>query len=243
MKISVITVTRDAVRTVEKTMMSVLSQENVDVELVVVDGASADGTVAAVSAVAERHPGRVKWISESDRGIYDAINKGMSMASGDVAGVLHAGDRFPHAGVLRIVERAFADPSVAFVYGDVSFVDASDRTRRVYRADRFAPRLLLGGFAPPHPSLYMRRETFGRVGLYKEDYRVAADFDYFLRLMLVNGETGAYLPVNMVEMSTGGVSSRWSNRLWTNNMERLKALRENDLPANPLRLLKRYFYL
>lgn len=245
MKISVITVTRDAAPAVGGTLMSILSQKNVDVEVVVVDGASTDATIDTVCGIAERYPGKVKWVSEPDNGIYNAINKGLALASGDVVGTLHAGDRFSHDKVLRLVGRAFYDRSIDFVYGDVCFVEAESRkpSGRVYRADRFTPSLLLGGFAPPHPSLYMRREVPGRVGIYREDYSVAADFEYFVRLMLIFGERGRYLPMTMVEMAAGGVSSRWRNRLWTNNVERLKALRDNGQPANPLRLLKRYFYL
>lgn len=245
MKISVVTVTRNAELTVGGTLMSVLSQRDVDVDVVVVDGASTDATVEIVSEIAGWHPGKVRWLSEPDGGIYNAINKGLALASGDVVGTLHAGDRFHGDNVLSAVDRAFSDRSTAFVYGDVCFVDALSRkpSRRKYCADRFAPRLLLGGFAPPHPSLYMRRELLDRVGVYKEDYSVAADFEYFVRLMLTHGERGRYLSLTMVDMATGGLSSHWRNRLWTNNIEKLRALRENNQPASPLRLLKRYFYL
>ncbi len=244
MRISVVTVTRDAAATVAATLESVLTQRGVDVESIVVDGGSADGTVDEVKAVAERYPGRVKWMSREDTGVYQAINRGVAMATGDVVGLMHAGDRFAAADILARVAAEFASADVPFIYGDVRFVDQSTgRVTRRYSSRRFAPRLLLNGFAPPHPSLYVARGVIDRVGPYKEDYVISADFEYFVRLMLVNRLRGRYLPVEMVEMSTGGLSSRLYNRLWTNNVERLKALRSNGLKASPLRLIKRYFYV
>lgn len=245
MKISVITVTRNAGKAVEGTLRSVLAQKEADIELIVVDGASNDGTAEAVAETAADNLGRIKWMSEPDTGIYNAINKGIAMATGDVIGTLHAGDRFHHDRVLADVTSVLADGGTAFVYGDVGYVDGESRvpTGRMYRAAGFRPSLLLGGFAPPHPSLYIRRDVVERVGGYRENYAVAADFEYFVRLMLIHGERGKYLREWMVDMAAGGLSSRWRNRLWANNVERLKALRENGLPANPLRLLRRYLYL
>lgn len=245
MKISVVTVTRNSARQLDATLRSVFSQTGVDVESVVVDGDSTDDSLEVIIRYAKAYPRRIKWVSEPDDGIYDAINKGIAMATGDVIGLLHSGDRFPHERVLEFVGRSFREKAVSFVYGDVSFVDPDSRQAagRVYRADRFRPSLLLCGFAPPHPSLYIRKRVVAEVGRYKADYSVAADFEYFVRLLLVHRKHGRYLPTNMVEMATGGKSQTWVSRLWYNNKERLRALRENGFKASPLRLIGRYFYL
>lgn len=245
MKISVVTVCRNAGGLLGATLQSIVAQRGVDIESIIVDGASTDGTVDVISRFAAESPVPIKWVSEPDRGVYHAVNKGIAMASGDVVGLLHAGDRFSNHDVLGVVSGAFDDPALGFVYGDVSFVGSSGGRRvRVYRADRFKPGLLLNGYAPPHPSLYMRRGIFTSVGRYKEDYAVAADFEYFVRLMLVaDCIKSRYLPINMVDMEPGGLSSRLVNRLWLNNKEKLRALRENGFKINPFRLLFRYLYL
>lgn len=244
MKVSVVTVCRDAGSLLLPTLKSIARQREVDIESVIVDGASTDGSVGVIKDFAAGSAFPVRWVSEPDRGVYEALNKGIRMATGDVVGLLHAGDRFTDAGVLRLVSEAFSDASIDYLYGDVRFVDSSTGCRtREYRADRFMPRLLLNGFAPPHPSLYMTRELFDRVGPYREDYTVAADFEYFVRLMLGGSAKGCYLPAMMVDMEPGGLSSRLINRLWTNNKEKLRALRENGCRVMPLRLLLRYLYL
>ncbi len=246
MKISVITVTRNAVDRLEATLESVFSQQGVELESIVVDGASSDGTVDIITRFAAEHPDNMKWISRPDSGIYQALNRGIEMATGEVVGLLHAGDHFTSADVLAHVAVAFADPVVRMTYGDIHFVNrATGKVTRRYRSSKFArkPVLLKNGFAPPHPSLYMRRDLFAEVGPYKEDYRVGADFEYFVRLMLIKGIKGKYLPLDMVEMSTGGLSNRWGSRLWTNPKEKYRALRENNIHSNPFRLLIRYLYI
>lgn len=244
MKVSVVTVCRNAAKLLRPTLESVSRQCGVELELIVVDGASTDGSVTVIKDFAACAKFPVKWVSEADGGVYDALNKGISMASGDVVGLLHAGDRFASPDVLLAVVEAFGDGMADFVYGDVRYVElASGACRREYKADRFVPRLLLNGYAPPHPSLYVAREMLERVGAYNERYKVAADFEYFVRLMLVEHGSGRYLERVMVDMEPGGLSSRLANRLWSNNKEKFLALRENGFKVMPLRLLLRYLYL
>lgn len=244
MKVSIVTVCRNAGRLLLPTLHSLSAQRDVEIESVIVDGASTDDSVDVIKVFAANSGLTVKWVSEPDNGVYNALNKGIAMATGDIVGLLHAGDRLSSHDVLRLVCRQFENSAIDYVYGDVRFVDlSSGRRTRVYRADRFSPRLLLNGFAPPHPSLYMRRELFDRVGPYREDYVVAADFEYFVRLMLGASASGCYLSVNVVDMEPGGLSSKIVNRLWTNNREKLRALRENGHRVMPLRLLLRYLYL
>lgn len=246
-KVSVVTVCKNAGELLLPTLQSLSEQKwgGLEVESVIVDGASTDGSVDTIKRFAAESGLAVRWVSEPDSGVYNALNKGIAMATGGIVGMLHAGDRYSDSELLRDLSRLFWGwPDLDYVYGDVRFVDfSSGRRTRAYSARRFSPRLLLNGFAPPHPSLYMRRELFDMVGPYREDYVVAADFEYFVRLMLGTTAKGLYLPRNMVDMEPGGLSSKIVNRLWTNNREKLRALRENGHRVMPLRLLLRYLYL
>ncbi len=244
MRVSVITVCRNAGDFLLPTLKSIASQKEAEFESIIVDGASTDGSVDVIKRFAAESAFPVKWVSEPDGGVYAALNKGIMMATGDVVGLLHAGDRFADPYILRNVSASFMDPAIDYLYGDVKYVEYSTgRCLRDYQSDRFQPRMLLNGYAPPHPSLYVRRDLFDSVGLYSEGYRVAADFEFFVRLTLVRQSRGRYLPDVMVNMEPGGLSSRLINRLWTNNKEKLRALRQNGYRVMPLRLLLRYLYL
>lgn len=244
MRVSVITVCRNAGDSLLPTLKSIAAQRGVELELIIVDGASTDGSVDVIKNFAAESALQVKWVSEPDGGVYAALNKGIKMAAGDVVGLLHAGDRFTDPHILRIVGAAFENPAIDYLYGDVKYVEYSTgRCHRNYQSARFQPRMLLNGFAPPHPSLYVRREVFDSVGMYSEEYKVAADFEFFVRLTLVRQSKGCYLPAVMVNMEPGGLSSRLVNRLWTNNKEKLRALHQNGYRVMPLRLLLRYLYL
>lgn len=244
MRVSVITVCRNAGDFLLPTLKSIAAQKGAEFESIIVDGASTDGSVDVIKSFAAESAFPVKWVSEPDEGVYAALNKGIMMATGDVVGLLHAGDRFTDPYILQGVSASFIDPAIDYLYGDVKYVEYSTgRCCRNYRSDRFQPRMLLDGFAPPHPSLYVRRELFDSVGMYSEDYKVAADFEFFVRLTLVNQSRGRYLPAVMVNMEPGGLSSRPVNRFWNNNKEKLRALRQNGYRVMPLRLLLRYLYL
>ena len=185
----------------------------------------------------------IKYISEPDDGVYSAINKGIKMASGDVVGLLHGNDFFSSIDVVAKVVKVFEDNLVPFVYGDVKYVKGKrDKVVRYYSASRFTKKLLLQGIAPPHPSLYMRRELFEKYGLYKEDYLIGADFDMFLRLIVRNNLTGRYLPLDMVTMTTGGLSTQIYHQIFTNNREKYRALKENSCNVSVYMLIKRYLY-
>ena len=238
MLVSIITISKDQAAELPATIDSVSGQTYAGIEHVVVDGESSDGTAAVVAS----YPG-VRMVSRRPAGVYDAINQGISCASGEVIGMVHCGDRLASADVVEKVAAAFeADPELDFVFGDVRYVDVrTGRTRRVYSADRFRLRMLRIGFAPPHPSLYMRRRAVERVGLYKPDYKVAADLDMFVRLFQDRTLHYRYLPMTMVDMSVGGISQQWRNRLILNNKEKLRALRENGLDSSYLTIFRRYW--
>lgn len=228
MKISVITASYNCAATIADALKSVAEQSHPAVEHVVVDGASRDGTWEAVQAL--RSP-RVVALSEPDRGIYDALNKGIARSSGDVVGFLHADDVFADRNVLARVAEAFGDPAVDAVYGDLQYVRQDDLARvvRYWRAQPFAPELLKRGWMPPHPTLYVRRSLYERLGGYDASYRIAADYELILRLFSLPGLRAFYIPHVLVKMRVGGVSNRSLRLIVRKSAEDLRALRTHRI--------------
>ena len=240
MKISIITVSYNSAATIVETLKSVASQSHDAVEHIVVDGASKDDTLAVVREHG-RHVAKVQ--SEPDRGIYDAMNKGVGLANGDVVGFLNADDHYAHDEVLANVARAFGDPRVGAVLGDVAFFrpEQPQRLTRHYRATRFAPKRLAWGWMPPHPALFVRSEIFQRVGPFRTDYRIAGDFEWIVRAFGPSGiRHFRYLPDTMVLMRTGGISTGgWRSTLLLNR-EVMRACRSNGLSTSWPKLLSKY---
>lgn len=226
MKISIITVTYNVRETVGDCLASVAAQGHRDLEHVVIDGASTDGTLELLEAQRAR---LAVLVSEPDRGIYDALNKGLARASGDVVGLLHADDVFADAGVLARVAEAFADPAVEAVYGDLVYVarEAPGQVVRYWRAEAFEPRRLGWGWMPPHPTLYLRRSLYERFGGFDTRYRIAADYDLMLRVLSQLSGRVAYLPQVLVRMRLGGVSNRSVGKILRKSWEDYQALRAN----------------
>lgn len=244
MKISIITPTYNSEATIRRTIASIASQTHTDLDHIVVDNCSTDATLDIIRRAAEESGVNTTIISEPDTGIYQAINRGIANSSGQVIGILHADDAYASDDVLTQVALRFEKPGCRFVYGDISWRSRrhSDRYRRYFDASVFHPELLRYGIAPPHPSLYVDRTTADLVGPYSENYKIAADFEMFVRLMLVHGIHGTYIPMEMVAMSAGGVSSSFYNILVTNTAEKLRALTENGCPASIPRLACRYIF-
>lgn len=243
MKISVITVCYNAERTIRAAMDSVFAQRGVEVEYIVVDGGSKDGTVGIVREQAQladsgwriavggeqRDRGVVefKWISEPDEGMYDAINKGIKMATGDVVGILNADDMLEFPGTLKHIADMFAD-GIDVVYADVRFVKADlVTTVRYYGAAKWRPYMHNWGYMPPHPSVYIRRERLLQLGGYKLGYQISADFELMVRYLCRQRLKAAYLPESVVKMRMGGKSTcGWRANLKL-NLENVRANREN----------------
>lgn len=243
MKISIITVTRNNKATIAATIESVISQSYQNIEYIIIDGASDDGSLDIIKDYTSRYPDKIKYLSESDSGVYNAINKGVRLATGEVVGLLHGNDTFSSSTIVEQVAKAMVGRDIPFIYGDVKYTHVgSEKVVRYYSAADFTPEKLLQGIAPPHPSLYMRRELFDKYGFYKEDYLIGADFDMFLRLMIVNRLYGKYLPLDMVTMTIGGLSTQLYHRIFTNNREKYRALKENSCKVSVYLLIKRYLY-
>jgi glycosyltransferase len=199
-------------------------------EHVVVDGASKDGTVGLL----EQHRAQLAvLVSEPDKGIYDALNKGIARASGDVVGFLHADDLYAHPDVLGDVARAFADPSVCAVYGDLQYVKQGDTSTvvRHWQSSPYSARRLAWGWMPPHPTLYVRREWYERIGGFDTRYRIAADYFSILQLFSQPGFKAVYLPQVLVKMRLGGASNRSLRNIVRKSREDFDALRRSRVGA------------
>lgn len=228
MKISVITASYCCAHTIADALNSVSAQSHPDVEHVIVDGASQDGTWQIVQSL--RSP-RVVALSEPDQGLYDALNKGIARSSGEVIGFLHADDVFADADVLTRIAAAFAEPAIDAVYGDLQYVRAEDVARvvRHWRSRPFSPELLRRGWMPPHPTLYVRRAWYERLGGFDLRYRIAADYEFILRLFSQPGLRVAYLPHVLVRMRVGGMSNRSLSNIVRKSAEDLRALRTHGV--------------
>ena len=242
MTINLITVTRNEAAQLEETLRSVDSQTLHPDRHIIVDGLSTDDT----PRVLERHarPWR-EVVGVAPAGVYAAINSGLELADGDIIGLLHGNDRFTTPDELETIHRTFEQhPEADFVFADVRFIRPGDTIDspavREYRATDYRREYLLEGFHPPHPTLYLRREALRRLGLYDPSYKICGDYEMWLRIFYQHQMRGIHVPRFMVTMSTGGLSTRWVNRLTTNISERIRALRAHNLPVSPINLIKRF---
>lgn len=206
--VSIITVTLNSVETVADTINSVLGQTYQNFQHVVVDGGSTDGTIELIQRFEDDYRGRLKWTSGPDLGIYDAMNKGVALATGDIVGILNSDDLYADANVLSDIVTSFVENNCDFLYADLVYVDRAflDVTTRVWVAGdgRFAR-----GWNPPHPTLYLRRSVYEQIGRYKTSYRISSDYDYMIRLFNPKARLKPwYLKRTIVKMRQGGESTK-----------------------------------
>lgn len=226
--ISVVTAVINRVDTIDQSLASVAAQTWESVEHIVIDGASTDGTLALI----EKQRARLAvLVSEPDNGIYDALNKGLALASGDVVGLMHSDDFYADECVLEKVARAFANPSVYGVYGDLDYVAKDDPSRivRRWRSGTYDPTFLAKGWMPPHPTLYLRRSVIQEWGGFDTSFRIAADYDAMLRYLGRAKIRLAYIPEVLVKMRVGGESNRSLSRIVRKSREDYRALRHNGI--------------
>lgn len=240
--ISIVTATWNCVGTIESCLQSVAEQSWLHREHVVIDGGSNDGTVALLQKYSQQIG---TLVSEPDKGIYDALNKGIARASGDVVGFLHADDLYAHADVLAKVARAFDNPSVCAVYGDLQYVRKEDTSQvvRHWASCPFELRILRRGWMPPHPTLYVRREWYQRIGGFDINYRIAADYFSVLQLFTQPGFKAVHLSEVLVKMRIGGASNRSLKNIICKTREDYDALRRSDfglLPACSALVMKNF---
>ena len=211
MKISVITAVYNSETTVSQSIASVATQTHPNVEHLVVEGKSQDSSLAAIELASHD---RMRLVSEPDKGLYDALNKGVRNATGDVVGFVHSDDYLANDRVLSRIAAAFEDPSVEAVFSDLDYVARADTSRIIRRwtAGAFHPKRLKYGWMPPHPALYVRRAVYERLGGYNINFGISADYDFILRYFLRKKGESVYVPEVLYKMRVGGVSNRnWAN--------------------------------
>lgn len=232
MKISIITAAYNSAATLGDTIHSVLSQSYDDWEHIVVDGDSRDGTLELIRDIEPRYAGRLRWVSEADHGIYDAMNKGIAMATGDVIGILNSDDFYTSNDILeRVANEIDAGKDIDAVYGDIHFVNGTDLKRcvRYYSSKRFHRWKMCMGYQPAHPSFYCRRKIYEQYGVFDTGFKVGADFEHLLRLIYVNRINARYIPLDFVTMRTGGASTSGISSYMTIMRDKLKAFRKHGI--------------
>ena len=237
LKISVVTAVYNGRDTIADSLESTLSQKYPGVEMVLIDGGSTDGTVDLL----ERYRSRVATlVSESDKGIYDALNKGIRLSTGDVVGFLHADDVFASDDALTHIAEAFEDPTVDAVYGDLVYVrrDRLNSVVREWKAGACTRVALKRGWMPPHPTFYVRRSVYERLGNFDLRYRIAADYDSIVRFLFVAGIKVAYVPRTLVRMRVGGISNRSLRTIIRKTKEDYQIVRGHRL-GNALTVLQK----
>ena len=246
MKLSIITVTLNRCDTLRDALESVLGQ-TIPVEYIIVDGGSTDGTLELLAAYGDRI---ARVISEPDEGIYDAMNKGIRAATGDIIGILNADDVYRHDKVLERVLGVFDEKGVDSAYGDLEYVDPLEihKVVRSWRSGSFLPGDFLLGWMPPHPTFFVKKVFYEKYGLYRADFASAGDYEMMVRLLYKHRITAAYLPEVLVRMRVGGISNRNIWRRLAANREDRKAWKVNGLRApfyttilKPLRKVGQFF--
>ena len=235
MKISVITATFNSARTLEDCFESLRGQTHRDVEHIVIDGGSTDGTAEIIRRNAERIS---YWASEPDGGVFYALNKGLRRATGDVIGFLHSDDRFADPGVLESIARGLAPDHIDAVYGDLHYVSAThpDRVIRDWKAGEYRRGAFRLGWMPPHPTFYARRRVYERLGPYREELRISADYEWLLRFFEIEGFRAGSLDRLMVKMRVGGNSNRSVPTLIRKSWEDYRSWLMNGLSMSPTTL-------
>jgi glycosyltransferase involved in cell wall biosynthesis len=236
--LTIITVCFNSVSTIRDAIDSVLSQDYPGIEYIVIDGGSTDGTADVVRSYGSRID---SYVSEQDRGIYDAMNKGLELARGDVVGMLNSDDVYSDPHVVSALIAAMVAARTDSVFADVVYVDRSDTSReiRYYDSGHWRPSRFRYGLMPAHPTFFAKRDLYSRVGRFAVDYQIAGDFEMLVRILYSERASYVHVPRPVVRMRRGGVSTRGLRQLWLLNREIVRACRANGLwTALPIVLLK-----
>ena len=239
-KVSIITVVRNNKSYIEDCIQSIIGQSYQDLEYIIVDGESTDGTIEVIKKYEKKIS---KWISEQDRGIYDAMNKGLSMASGDVVGILNSDDFYVSHDVICDVMNEFAFKGVDSVFADLVYVkrDNPNEVVRYYQSSNFHPKKFAYGWMPAHPTFFVKRICYERYGLFKTDYKIAADYELLVRFLSKHNVSFSYIPRVIIKMRSGGVSTKNIKSNWILNNEIIRACRENGVDTNIFKVYSKYF--
>jgi len=245
LKISVITATYNAQNTISKCIESILQQNFKNLQFIIIDGGSTDDTLKIID---KYHDQIDIIVSEPDKGVYDAMNKGIALATGDIVGTLNADDYYASDNILQQIAAAFSERNIEILYGDLDYVDTIGNICRKWRSETYRGGLFDWGWMPPHPTFYCRKNLFDKLGSYKLDYGSAADYELMLRFIHHHGSNPYYLNKVMVKMVVGGISNKsLKNRLKATHFD-FKAMRNNKISLpfftillKPLRKIVQFF--
>lgn len=228
MKISVITVVYNGAETIEETIQSVLSQSYGDIQYIVIDGASTDGTIDII----KKYQGKIdQVVSEPDEGIYDAMNKGIALASGDVVGFLNADDTYQNELILQKIANCFNEMQIDACYADLVYVSPTNTNRilRYWRSCDYKLGLFLSGWMPAHPTFYVKKSIYNRFGVFDISYKLQSDFELTMRFMHVHKISTIYIPEVFVRMRYGGASNQSLRNIIRGNIEAYQATKKHNL--------------
>jgi glycosyltransferase len=244
MKVSIITVCYNSADFIGSAVESVLAQDYENIEYIVIDGASQDTTVDVVKSLAKKNSRTIHITTEKDRGIYDAMNKGLSLATGEIVGFLNADDVLDGSSVISGYVRMFQSSHADIVFADLDYVDRqqTDRVLRKWKSGALPRSGMRYGWHPAHPTFYVRRSVYKEFGVFDLNFKIAADYELMLRFMQRYRVKAVYLPQKSVRMRAGGVSNGSLKNIIKANWECLLAWKKNELPLNPLTVPGKLFW-
>jgi glycosyltransferase involved in cell wall biosynthesis len=240
MKISIITATYNSEKTIQNSIESVISQKYPNIEYIIVDGVSSDRTLDIIKSYGSKI---AKFISEPDQGMYDAMNKGIAMATGDVIGILNSDDFYTNNTIISQVVQSFQKSQADAVFGDLVYVNSNNLNKivRYYSSAKFTPSRFAYGWMPAHPTFFVKRSAYEQYGIFQTDYQIAADYELLTRFLAKHQLRYTYIPSVMVCMRTGGASTNNLMSNWVLNREIIRACRENGIQTNWFKVLSKYF--
>lgn len=240
LKISIITICRNSETTIDETIQSVLGQLYCNIEYLIVDGGSTDNTIQII----HKYSNRIHYfITEPDKSLYDALNKGIKAATGDIIGVLHSDDVFNDNNVIDDIVTIFNENcNIDLVYGDALFVNYDYKPIRFYSSSSFKPFMFYFGFQPAHTATFIKMEAHSKYGLYNENYKIAGDFDLLSRFILKFKLQYRYFNRTVVKMRIGGKSTSGIQSVFVLNSEIKRSLTNNNFYSNYLLIYSKYFF-
>ena len=238
MKVSIITVVFNGRDTIKDTIESVVSQSHNSIEYIIIDGGSTDGTIDVIGKYGSKVD---KFISGQDNGIYDAMNKGIALATGEVIGILNSDDFYIDKFVIERVVKEFKNKQCDSVYADLIYVKPNNLEKpvRYYDSSKFNPSRFAYGWMPAHPTFFVKRSAYNEYGVFRTDLKIAADFDLMLRFLYTHNLTYSYINKSIIKMRVGGVSTSLSS-IWINNIETLRVCKDNGIKTNIFKILSKY---
>jgi glycosyltransferase involved in cell wall biosynthesis len=238
LKVSIITVSKNSKDTISASIDSVLNQTYKNIEYIIIDGSSHDGTIEVI----KKYIDKISYFtSEPDNGLYDAMNKGISHANGDIIGILNSDDFYIDNLVIEKVVNEFESEEVDSIYADIVFVDSKNLNKilRYYDSSFFKPKKFAYGFMPAHPAFFVKKEIYDKYGCFNTKYKIAADFDLLVRFLYIHSISYSYMKEVLVKMRPGGISNSFKS-VWQINNEQLKVCKDNGIESNIVMIFFKY---